>query len=73
MQALPCIRCNEPLDSVEDASNNQPEKGLSFDTLGHWPSEILDDDGRKIEISLCNPCILASLQSGAAQMIGAER
>jgi len=56
--ALPCIRCDKPLDNVFEGSINQPSEGTAFTTGGHYGSTVFDPmDGTEIEISVCDECL----------------
>lgn len=57
---LACIACDKELSNWGGCFN-QPNEGLAFSTSGHWPSHIFDDcgDGNRLELSICNDCLLA--------------
>ena len=53
---VPCILCGRELED-ELAGNNQPIAGLAFQSWGHWPSAIFDNNPGWLEINICEPCL----------------
>lgn len=65
--AIPCIRCDKPLQNVDPewVSGNQPYEGTAFHTHGHYGSTIFDPmDGTYLEINVCDECLKALQGTG---------
>ena len=60
---LPCILCHRELENVfkdDILDTNQPYKGTSFISRGHYGSTVFDPlDGSFIEINFCDECLIA--------------
>ena len=65
VEALPCVRCDSPLENVFDDAENQPHAGLAFTSAGHYGGTLFDPmDGSYIEISLCDKCLAKMRDAG---------
>lgn len=54
---LPCIRCGKKLEPVQEGYN-QPYRGTTFISYGHYGSTIFDSMNEKyIELNICDECI----------------
>lgn len=65
--ALPCIVCKKELDNVH--ADNQPYKGLAFNTHGHYGSTIFDpfpgDKERTwLVVNICDDCVTTAAKAG---------
>jgi hypothetical protein len=55
---LPCFRCGRPLLNVFHTSENQPDGGTEFRTLGHYGSTFWDSfDGEELILNVCDDCL----------------
>lgn len=64
---LPCIMCGRPLCNVVSTkqSQNQPYEACSFTGRGHYGCATFDSlDGAKLEINICDDCLLAAQKAG---------
>jgi hypothetical protein len=59
--AIPCIVCGRELED-EFAGNNQPVRGLAFQSYGHWPSSVFDGGPGWLEINVCEPCMKSAAE-----------
>jgi hypothetical protein len=61
---VPCICCGKKLEA-DDPRDNQPRKGLAFQSHGHWPSTLFDPmDGTYLEVNICDGCLLEKAKDG---------
>jgi hypothetical protein len=63
-QHLTCIQCGEELPNPY--SRFQPSGGLAFFTYGHYGSAFDPMDGSRLEVAICDPCVLWALEKGFA-------
>jgi hypothetical protein len=64
-KALPCIVCGRELrHAMGGGSTNQPNDGLCFDTGGHYGSTVFDMMDGELQISVCDPCVVAAAKAG---------
>jgi hypothetical protein len=67
--ALPCIVCHQPLESVFPEVGNQPNGGLVFRSSGNYgstvydPVEVLTGRHQHLQINVCDPCIVAATEA----------
>lgn len=52
-----CVKCEKDLDNLVD-KGYQPNKGLAFQTYGHYGSTYFDPmNGKYLEIVICDECV----------------
>lgn len=65
---LPCFACAAPLLNVFHTSDNQPDGGTAFRTLGHYGSTFWDSfDGEELILNVCDGCLRAHTDRLAVQ------
>ncbi len=70
---IPCIVCDKALENVDEAAENQPHKGTTFTSGGHYGSTAFDPmNGEFLEINICDDCLRKRAEQGKV-MIGRER
>lgn len=58
MKPVPCIVCGKVLEEAIPDGINQPYKGTSFTTHGHYGSTFFDPmDNSCLEINICDDCL----------------
>lgn len=67
-QSLPCIVCDKGFENVEFANENQPYNGTAFQTNGHYGSTFWDEPWKKIEINVCDDCLLVKSKTHIIQL-----
>lgn len=67
-KTLPCFACGRSLLNVFPTSENQPDGGTAFRTLGHYGSTFWDSfDGTELILNVCDECLGAHLDRLATQ------
>ena len=55
---IPCFKCNRPLPTVVEGSDNPPYGGTEFRTEGHYGSTFWDSfDGEELVLIICDDCL----------------
>jgi hypothetical protein len=58
LPTLPCFKCGKDLKNVFPTSENQPDGGTEFRTLGHYGSTFWDSfDGEELILNVCDDCL----------------
>lgn len=65
LAALPCIVCRKVLSNVFEDAHNQPDKGMVFNSNGHYGSTLFDEmNGSYLELNICDSCMVDLSDAG---------
>jgi hypothetical protein len=69
---IPCFRCGEHLEEVDEEGINQPHGAQVFISNGHYGATLFDPiDGSWLELNICDNC-LKQYQSRGRILVGKQ-